>query len=216
MSNGQKYKCIIFDCDGVLVDSVSITSQALLDLLQPLGAADRVAKVIDQYRGTPLHTAFHDIEDMMGHKLPDDFLTRYRELIYTRLKRDVQPIPGVRQLLENINMPFCVASGGPPEKIRLTLETTQLLPYFEGRIFSSYIVKSWKPDPGIFLHAASQMGFQSSQCLVVEDSLEGVEAATKGGFDVVGFVQDGYVERMKGTGATIIHSMTELHKWINQ
>ncbi len=214
MSHNTPPQCILFDCDGVLVDSIPITNQAILDLLEPLGFAAEFEKVIDRYRGTPLKSTFSDIEKMMGRPLPDDFLQQYRDLIYLRLKTDIQPIPGIRPLLEKLDKPFCVASGGPVEKIRITLGTTQLLPFFEGRIFSSYVVKKWKPDPGLFLHAAEQMGFQPEDCLVVEDSLDGVQAAMSGGFKVVGFVPDQNEERMKGTKAKIIQSINELHEII--
>jgi HAD superfamily hydrolase (TIGR01509 family) len=214
MSNHQKYKCILFDCDGVLVDSVPITNQAILDMLEPLDFANEFKKVIDRYRGTPLQEAFRDLERMMGRPLPTGFIEQYRELTYERLKTDVQPIPGVRALLDSLDRPFCVASGGPVEKIEITLGTTQLLPYFKGRIFSSYVVQKWKPDPGLFLHAAEQMGFYPSECLVVEDSLDGVQAGISGGFDVIGFVPDRKPSRLNGLPTKIIHSMEELNKML--
>jgi HAD superfamily hydrolase (TIGR01509 family) len=179
-----------------------------------MGVVTEFEKVIDQYRGTPINITFRKIEAMMGERLPDDFLQQYRDLIYHRLKTDIQPIPGVQELLEKIDLPFCVASGGPVEKIRLTLGTTQLLPYFEGKIFSSYVVQSWKPDPGLFLHAAEKMGFQPADCLVIEDSLDGVQAATQGGFDVMGFVPDRNADRMRGTKAIVFHSMEELYNLV--
>ena len=86
--------------------------------------------------------------------------------------------------MQKIKVPFCVASSGPVEKIRLNLTTANLIDKFEGRIFSSYDIGSWKPEPGIFLHAAKTMGYSPEECLVIEDSIAGIKAAVAGGFKV--------------------------------
>ena len=114
----------------------------------------------------------------------------------------------------NLNIPFCVASSGPEDKIRLNLQLSGLLPYFENKIFSCYAIQKWKPDPAVFLWAAETMGFKPSECLVVEDSLSGVKAANAGGFDVFGFTAHDYNNELKNEATRTFDSMDMLIEMI--
>jgi beta-phosphoglucomutase-like phosphatase (HAD superfamily) len=109
-----------------------------------------------------------------------------------------------------------VASSGPREKIIRNLTTANLIQYFEGNLFSSYDIQSWKPEPDIFLHAAKSMGFEVHECLVIEDSCTGIQAAKSGGFDVIAFVNDGNTQRFQNENISICFSMKELHNLLSK
>jgi len=182
-----KYKCIIFDCDGVLVDSEPIGNQVLVDMVNEYGANIDLAYAYQHFKGNALKTCIRLIEERIQKELPLHFEPEFRHRSFEKFKTDIKPIEGVVEVVKNLTIPFCVASSGPENKIRLNLELTGLLPYFEGKIFSCYAVNKWKPDPAVFLWAAETMGFAPKECLVVEDSPIGVKAAISGGFNVVGF-----------------------------
>lgn len=205
-----KWKGVIFDCDGVLVDSVPLTNRVILKMLEPYGIVPAFKKIITEYRGTSLRAKLDKVEEMIGAKLPPNFEKQFRAETYKVFAKEMRPVTGIGKILEKLKIPFCVASGGPPEKIRLNLKTTNLLRYFEGNIFSSYDIQSWKPEPDIFIHAALKMGFNPKECVVVEDSVDGIQAALKGGFDAIGITSTPDSKMTKETGATIIHSMAEL------
>ncbi|MEP6931957.1 MAG: HAD family hydrolase, partial [Flavobacterium sp.] len=183
-------KCIIFDCDGVLVDTEKTGNGILLSMAAEHGFEMKIEDAYRNFNGRNLKDCFRYIEDSIGKKLPDDFENEYRLRSFEAFKTQVTPMEGVFEFLEKLEIPYCVASSGPVDKIRLNLETVGLLDKFEGRIFSSYEINSWKPDPELFLHAAKEMGFEVKECIVVEDSRAGVMAGRKGGFKVYGFAND--------------------------
>jgi HAD superfamily hydrolase (TIGR01509 family) len=123
-----------------------------------------------------------------GLPLSDVALERMRQRLYAAVRAELAPIPGIDETLAALKVPFCVASSSQPERIRLSLEVTGLLPRFEDRIFSSTMVARGKPEPDLFLHAAEQIGFAPADCLVVEDSPAGIRAARAGGMRVVAFI----------------------------
>jgi len=174
-------KCVIFDCDGTLVDSEYLCNLGLEINLRNYGIESPVTKMMEQFRGVKLATILQTIEVQYQIKLRDDFVISYREVVGELFEKNLKPCEGVSTVLAEINLPKCVASSGPPEKINKALSLTGLLDYFKGNIFSSYVVGSWKPDPGLFLHAAKEMDFQPSECAVVEDSIVGVLAAKSAG-----------------------------------
>ena len=166
---------VIFDLDGTLVDSESLCNQAFLDLLPSLN--ESVEELVDQFRGKRLSEILCDIEHKISSPLPEGFEQRYRQRVAELFATELRPVEGVPEMLKTLEFPFCIASSGPPEKIKNALTATQLAPFFGQRFFSSYVVGSWKPDPGLFLHAAAAMGFTPANCVVVEDSPVGLEAA---------------------------------------
>ncbi|MCK9604878.1 MAG: HAD-IA family hydrolase [Methylomonas sp.] len=171
--------CIIFDLDGTLVDSESLCNQAFLDLLPQLD--DRLVTLVQRYRGHKLATILADLEQRLGFKLPGGFERDYRQRVAELFSKHLQPMPGVPEMLEILQGAKCVASSGPTAKIQLALQVSGLDAYFNGCIFSSYEVGSWKPEPGLFRFAARSMGFRPAQCAVVEDSEVGVQAALAAG-----------------------------------
>jgi len=167
---------VIFDLDGTLVDSEQLCNQALLDLLPSLD--ETVDELIIRYRGGKLAEILLDLERRHGIRLGDNFERQYRRRVAELFETDLKPVEGVSEMLEKLTQAACIASSGPPEKIRHALAVTGLAEYFGEQFFSSYVVQSWKPDPGLFLHAAAAMGFTPEKCIVVEDSPVGLKAAT--------------------------------------
>lgn len=174
-------KCIIFDCDGTLVDSEYLCNLGLEIKLRDYGIESSATKMMTRFRGGKLATILQTIETEYHIKLKDDFITSYRSLVEELFEEGLKPCDGVSDALTEIRLPKCVASSGPLDKINKALSITGLSKYFDGNIFSSYVVGSWKPDPGLFLHAAKEMGFQPNECAVVEDSLVGILAAKSAG-----------------------------------
>jgi len=181
-------RCVMFDCDGTLVDSELLCNQALAVKLKDLGIVVDAQSLVRQYRGAKLATILGDIGLRYKTKIPDSFVPDYRALTASLFNKCLRPIVGVKSALDLIPLSKCVVSSGPPEKISQALRVTGLAGYFSDRTFSSYVVGSWKPDPGLLLYAASQMGFSPSECAVVEDSRLGIEAAASAG--MISFLYD--------------------------
>ena len=171
--------CVIFDLDGTLVDSETLCNQAFLDLLPELD--EPVDALVVRYRGKKLGLILADLRSRLGRELPDGFETRYRQRVSELFDRELKPVAGVCEMLEATHYARCVASSGPSAKIRHALSVSGLGAYFGDRIFSAYDVGSWKPEPGLFLHAAQAMGFEPAHCIVVEDSDVGIAAAAAAG-----------------------------------
>mgnify|MGYP005840970031 CR=1 FL=1 len=206
----KKYSCIIFDCDGVLVDSEAISAQVFQKMVSELGCHLDFETVLEQITGTSMKENLKFFAECVGSELPDDFEKDFRARSFEAFKTDLQPIPGVHELIDKIKIPIGVASSGPVNKIKLNLTTVGLIDKFGDNIFSSYDIKSWKPEPDIYLHAANQMGFQPGECAVVEDSIAGVKAATAGGFDVYALSNKSMDDTFKSLGAEVFSNMEEL------
>jgi len=213
--NSLKYKCIIFDCDGILVDSEEISNSVLIKMANEVGIEIKMEYALENFAGKSLKNCFAHIEKRIKKPLPNTFEKEYRNRTFSAFKTDLKPIKGIHDLLNQISIPFCVASSGPIEKIRLNLTTTNLIEKFENRIFSSYEIGSWKPNPEIFEYAAKKMGFEPNECAVIEDSLAGVKAGIKGGFDVFGLANHKNKTELKKEGANVFLGMNELYELLN-
>ncbi len=210
----MEVKCIIFDCDGVLVDTEKIGNEILLSMAAEHGFEMKIEDAYSNFNGRNLKECFLHIENTIGRNLPEDFETEYRQRSFEAFKTQVKPMEGVVSFIEKLKISYCVASSGPVDKIRLNLETAGLLEKFENKIFSSYQIKSWKPEPGIFLHAAKEMGFEVKDCIVIEDSKAGVMAGKKGGFKVFGLANENNISDLESEGATVIKSFKELESML--
>ncbi len=186
-------QAIIFDCDGTLVDSETIGAAVLAEALAEEGLAMSAAEVLHAFRGRRMATTLAEVSALLGRALAQDFEARLRDRSARAVRAGLREIAGATALVEALSLPFCVASNAPRAKTELNLTVTGLLPHFEGRIFSAYEVGSWKPDPGLFLHAAQAMGTAPAHCLVVEDSAPGVQAALAAGMQVVALLPEGLV-----------------------
>ena len=206
----KNVKCIIFDCDGILVDSETIANQVLLSMSAPFGLRMTMEEAVKNFNGRRLKNIFEQIEKLTDKKLPDSFETDFRKQTFEAFKTDLKAVKGVRRFIENLSVPYCVASSGPVEKITLNLTTTRLIQNFENRIFSSYEINSWKPDPDIFIHACNQMGFKKEECIVIEDSVAGVLAGVKGGFKVFALANENNAQDLLDEGATVFYNYEEL------
>ncbi len=169
-------KCLIFDCDGTLVDSELICNLGLEIQLREYNIETSANDMMKKYRGGKLAEILKSIEEEHNIVLKDNFVKNYRELIELLFEKKLTACEGVNEMLQNIDLPICVASSGPTKKINKALSITGLKKYFNENIYSSYEINSWKPDPEIFLHAAKEMGFYPNECLVIEDSMKGIQA----------------------------------------
>ena len=212
----MKYKCIIFDCDGVLVDSEIISAEVLIEMAESVGVSIEREIAIKELTGRSLKNNFEYIEERATKKLPTTFEQDYRDKTYEAFKRKLKPITGVHELLGRLKIPYCVASSGPLKKIKLNLTITNLIDQFEGCIFSCYEIQSWKPDPEIYLHAAKEMGFTPDECVVIEDSISGVKAAKAGGFDVFVLANGHNQEALGQEAINIFYKMDSLYKLLSE
>ena len=202
--------CVIFDCDGVLVDSEEISVRLLLSMAAEYGAHMDFGEAVEIFSGIRLKEGIKVLQHIAQRAFPADFELTFRQRSYEIFKKEMKAVKGVREVLENLTVPFCVASSGPIEKIRLNLEITGLLSFFGNRIYSGYTISSWKPDPGIFLYAAKEMGFAREVCAVIEDSKAGVIAAVRGGFHTFGYANQFSAPLLEKEGATVFFDMQEL------
>ena len=178
---------VIFDCDGVLVDSEPISIAVLLEILGEAGVGMSEDAAFDRFLGRSMASIAQDVESEYGLRLTGAHLDALRARLHARLRRDLKPIPGVAEALGAIGAPRCVASSSQPERIRLSLAVTGLLESLEPHIYSSTMVENGKPAPDLFLHAARAMGAAPADCVVVEDSPAGIEAAQRAGMCVFAF-----------------------------
>jgi HAD superfamily hydrolase (TIGR01509 family) len=178
---------VIFDCDGVLVDSEVLSCECLSEVLGQRGIALSKDEAIDLFLGRSAAAVLHHYKDEQ-RLIPENFLAELKALVARRFERFLQPIPGVGALLSNLQTPFCVASSSDLDRVALSLGLTGLAPHFGDRLFTSQMVARGKPAPDLFLHAAAQMKAAPTRTLVVEDSVSGVAAAKAAGMTVWGFV----------------------------
>ncbi|MGB3605631.1 HAD family hydrolase [Psychroserpens sp.] len=212
----SQFKCIIFDCDGVLVDSEAIGNSVIVDLANTLGANIDLNYAYRNFKGESFNDIMQKIERLTGKELPANFEDTYRTTSFEAFRKNIKPIDGVLELVNDLKIPFCVASSGPEPKIRLNLELTGLLPYFKDHIFSCYAIQKWKPDPAVFLWAANEMGFEPQGCLVVEDSIVGVKAAKLGGFKVAGYTEHDYNNQLTNLVDFSFSTMSDLKAFLKQ
>ncbi|MGG5887682.1 HAD-IA family hydrolase [Falsiroseomonas sp. HC035] len=184
-------RALIFDCDGTLVDSEPLGAAVFAEALAELGLALTAEAALARFRGRRLATTLAEVGGLLGHALPADFEARLRDRTALALRAGLREIAGAAALVRALTLPFCVASNAPRAKIELNLELTGLRPHFGDRIFSAYEVGSWKPDPGLFLHAADALAIPPDACLVIEDSEAGVVAALAAGMPVLALLPEG-------------------------
>ncbi|MFI9649978.1 HAD family hydrolase [Streptomyces sp. NPDC052040] len=205
------YDLIIFDNDGVLVDSEPLSNRHLAAYLTELGHPTTYEDSIRDYMGSAMHRIHDLVLERTGQRLPDDFDDVFHARVFAAFERELKPVPGAVDVLERLRadgIPYCVASSGSHERIRVGHRATGLDRWFEeDRVFSSQDVGRGKPAPDLFLYAAERMGVESGRCAVVEDSPLGVQAAVAAGMDVYGYTAMTPADRL--TGATRLFSGME-------
>ncbi len=172
---------ILFDCDGTLVDSETLACEVLVEFAVSYGIEIGLEEALTRYVGGKMADVIADFERRLAGPLPASFPADVRARMGSVFRERLQPIPGAHELLTALRLPVAVASSGPREKIELSLSLTRLAPFFGDRIFSAYEVGVWKPAPDLFLHAARELGLAPEDCLVVEDSQPGLQAARAAG-----------------------------------
>ena len=182
-----KFDLIIFDCDGVLVDSEVISCRAHAETLTRHGYPITPDQVFDRFLGRSMRQATLEIETELGRALPEDFHTQVYAEVFRLFAVSLQATPHINDALAAITLPACVASSGPPEKIGASLNRVGLYDRFAPHIFSAVQVRNGKPAPDLFLFAANQMQTPPARCLVIEDSVAGVTAAQAAGMAVFGY-----------------------------
>lgn len=204
---------VIFDCDGVLVDSEGIANRTLAAAVTDLGLAMTEADSRREFVGLSMTSVMARIETLTGKPLPADWLPALQARTYDRFRAGLQAVPGVRAAVEAVQaagIATCVASSGTPDKIELTLGLTGLAPLFAGRIFSAVEVARGKPAPDLFLHAAARMGFVPAQAVVVEDSVPGVTGAVAAGMRALGLARETDARLLAAAGAETFTDMAAL------
>jgi HAD superfamily hydrolase (TIGR01509 family) len=202
---------VIFDCDGVLVDSERISVRIDVQVLDELGWPLSEAEVIERFVGRAEEYMIGEIEAALGRRLPPDWEEPFRHLYRDAFEAELEPVDGVVDALDAITAPTCVASSSSHERLRHTLGLTGLLDRFDGRIFSAEEVENGKPAPDLFLHAAAALGADPARCAVVEDSRYGVQAARAAGmraFAYGGGVTAG--DRLAGPATVVFDERSEL------
>jgi HAD superfamily hydrolase (TIGR01509 family) len=195
---------VIFDCDGVLVDSEPVANRILGQMLRELGLDLTQEQIFHNFVGYSLPHCLRVIEGMLGRPPPENFLSDLQARTFAAFKTELRAMPGIEHALDALDaarVPFCVASSGDHEKMKTTLGITGLLPRFAGRIFSVTQVAHGKPAPDIYLFAAKQLGVEPAGCVVVEDTPPGVKAGVAAGMTVFGFCAFTSAEKLRAAGA---------------
>jgi len=221
---------VIFDCDGVLVDTEPTTLRVMTEWIRVCGLEVTREEVTARYKGTDIAVIEADVVRRLGSPLDPafgDFTEGYRSRMFAAFEAGVEPVRGAVAVLDALNdagVPWCVASNGPREKMAVSLKAAGLARYFgdEGkgvadspersrRVYSAYDINEWKPEPGLFLHACRAMGGSVETSVVIEDSTSGIVAAKAGGFRCIGVAEITAAGELRDAGADeVIGSMTEL------
>jgi HAD superfamily hydrolase (TIGR01509 family) len=208
---------VIFDCDGVLVDSEPIAVRIDVEMLAEVGVTMSDEEVIERFVGRSPEVILAETEARLGRAVPEGWFDRGEARIRRAYATDLEPVPGITEALESIADPVCVASSSAPENVRYKLELTGLYERFAPHIFSATEVANGKPAPDLFLHAASRMGVAPRECVVIEDSRYGVEAARAAGMDVFGYAGGlTAADVLKGPRTVVFDDMRKLPELLAQ
>lgn len=205
---------IIFDNDGVLVDSERLSNVVFAEWVSRNGLPTTFSQAVDKYMGRRTTDCLAAIEAELGRRLPSDFVEVYERRCEEVLRRELTPVDGVAELLtalRDAGRPYCIASSGTPAEITLRLEVTGLASAFNGNVYSASMVAKGKPAPDLFLHAAARSGHEPGDCVVVEDSTAGVTGAKAAGMRVVGHADLQAADRLRAAGADhVVTSMRDV------
>lgn len=205
-------QCVIFDCDGTLIDSEKLCCQALSETFHHFGAGLSTQDALAHFEGGKLADILATTNERLGCRISIDQLEPfYRERLDELFERHLKPSAGATELLKQLEakgIEYCVASNGPKSKIRRSLELTGLYPHFENKIFSAFDTNSWKPEPDLILYTAMTMGFRLENCVYVDDTVKGLEAGVRAGIKTVHYL--GVNNRVHEHALPKIHDLREL------
>jgi HAD superfamily hydrolase (TIGR01509 family) len=195
---------VIFDCDGVLVDSERLSHAVLHEMLSEMGIQISIEETVQHFIGTSLPVLVERITQLRGRPPPGDFLSQFASRTRAAFTGGLTIVPGVDEVLSSLATPYCVASNGNHAKVNFTLGHTGLLPLFAGRIFTADDVERPKPAPDLFLRAARSLNAEPSQVVVVEDTSTGIAAAKAAGMRAIGFAAMTPASRLQEVGADAV------------
>ena len=213
---------LIFDCDGVLVDSEHLACAALAEVMTKLGHAMTADEAMLAFAGRSLKDVLARAERLLSRPIPKDLGEQAAVQLMARFRRELQAVAGVKEAIAALPYRRCVASSSEPGRLTLSLDVTGLSALFGNNVFSAVEVANGKPAPDLFLLAARRLGEDPSSCIVIEDSVLGVEAAGAAGMAAIGFAgashaNQGLAERLAAAGAeSVIHSMANLPAAVEQ
>ena len=204
------FELLIFDCDGVLVDSEPIANAVFAEMLRDLGLAVTLEDMYRDFMGRSMSTCLQIVEARLGKPPPQGFVAELKRRTAAALSDGLKPVAGIKGALDKISIPYCVASSGEREKMQLTLGLTGLLERFNGKLFSVTEVARGKPYPDVFLYAAKRMGATPARTAVIEDTEVGIRAGISAGMTVFGFAGLSDPGKLADAGAIVFDSMTQL------
>jgi HAD superfamily hydrolase (TIGR01509 family) len=204
------FELVIFDCDGVLVDSEPIANLIFAEMLNNLGFEMTLEDMFRDFMGRSMTTCLQMIRARLAAPLPTGFVEELTQRTGAALSENLRPVDGIESVLDRISIPYCVASSGDHQKMTLTLGLTGLLDRFNGRLFSATEVERGKPHPDVFLYAAERMGADPTRTAVIEDSEVGVRAGVAAGMTVFGYARLSDPLTLIDAGAIAFDSMKQL------
>lgn len=214
-------KLVVFDCDGVLVDSEALVAEYEAVRLTEAGFPLTFDDIAERFIGLSYRSMMTALHEQFGRPVPDGLSEAIQAEVLALFPEHLQPVSGISGFIDGLELPRCVASSSNLDRVRLSLDVTGLAGFFDpSHVFSAQMVQRGKPAPDLFLHAAEQLGTDPAHCLVIEDSPHGVTAARAAGMEVVGFVGGGHarpalVDRLKAAGAeTIVDHADQLAELI--
>jgi HAD superfamily hydrolase (TIGR01509 family) len=181
------YELVIFDCDGVLIDSEPIANRVLAGQLASIGIFLPLEEVMRKFVGRTRAGCLGLAAELLGRDVPKGFAEDWDAALFDAFERELKAIEGVADLLQALALPFCAASNSSPDRMRVSLRAADLLPFFEGRMYSATDVARPKPAPDLFLHAARSLSAAPARCAVIEDTPTGVRAGVAAGMTVFGY-----------------------------
>jgi HAD superfamily hydrolase (TIGR01509 family) len=213
---------LIYDCDGVLVDSEPIANAVLAELMTSLGHPMTAAQSMRTFGGRSLSDVLALAAGILGHPIPPQRADAAGRALFARFREELQPMPGAPQTIASLPYRRCVASSSAPDRLALSLQVTGLAPLFGEHVFSATQVANGKPAPDLFLLAARSLGENPADCIVIEDTARGIEAARRAGMAAIGFAGGGHAgsglrQELEAAGADIvIAAMVELPAAVNR
>ena len=193
-ASDQHHDLVIFDCDGVLVDSEMLSAGVLMGMMAEAGLPITPEIFRSDFLGRSFAAAAARAEQRFGRPLPDDFQLQYRERLLNKMQLELRAMDGVLDVLETMRVPFCLATSSSPQRLALSLAVAGLEDHFRGKSFTASEVRNGKPAPDLFLYAAQRIGIEPSRCLVIEDSEMGVRASLAAGMPVWHFAGGAHVK----------------------